>query len=238
MAGFGLASAFRRPGQGLLATQRPERFEDAGRDRRAGERHPNRLEDLLRLHPEVIDQLLQPARSRRVPRVDTGDSSSRPLAAAATSPTVPRLVVVLLGASNSGPARSSKSLRVCIFSCETDDLARQLAVVELLEATLELVARQPRAGSARSSSGASARRTPPGSSTPARGRSAPQLVGRHEGRALVGSPSRAARCSCAPPRAGSRRRGRPGPTPRRGASRASSRRAREAAGCARLLAAR
>ena len=46
-------------------------------------------------------------------------------------------------------------------------------------------------------------------------------------------PSRAARGSCAPPRAGSRRRAAPAPTPRRGAWRASCRRGRAAAAGAR-----
>ena len=56
-----------------------------------------------------------------------------------------------------------------------------------------------------------------------------QLLGRHQRRVVVGRPSRAARGSCGPRPAGSRRRAAPAPRRRRGAWRASCRRGRAAA---------
>ena len=249
------AASMRR--QGLLATEQRDALEDPGRDRRAGERHAQRLVDLARLDATlgaarprsasctpVLVEARAPAPAPRVTcaeRLRPPCSSSQRSRALASDPRV--------GSSKTNPASGQKSASVWIFSWliatarsaladrrssalggprlqMLGDAPRQLRDGQLADvhavqpAQLRLVELRGVAAHAlqREALERAARWTSPSRRPP--------------------RPSRAARGSCAPPPAGSRRRAAPAPRPRRGALRASCRRGRAAAAGARTPAGR
>ena len=104
----------------LLASQRGHRLEDARRDRRAGDRHAHRLEDLLGLDVEALDHArAAPARRsrRRTARPAPAPRAPRAGARARRRPSpCPRPCSSNSRRSTRKPASGQKSASVCIFS--------------------------------------------------------------------------------------------------------------------------
>ena len=164
----------------LVAAEQLEALEEPGRDLRAGDREPDRLERVARLLAELVGEraqgLLEPGRLPRLDRLEALERGARTIAGSAPSGDT---------SSKRNRTKSGYCENFSIFSCTSGAVAWTVSSgqsmpcsVSHLQSEVRVLVRLQRAQvGRRSSSRASRSRTSPGSARRARARSARRARG-------------------------------------------------------------